>query len=291
MSATALVHAPDATRHTAEFFYLPPAAAAQATPRTDSGALIDLFGLSIADATLEEAARWLVHQATIGRRLNTAFINAHCVNVSYHNAAYRTVLAAMDVLFADGAGLRIAAKITGQRFSDNVNGTDLFPLLCAEAAAAGVSVYMLGGGQGVAGQAAKAMCGGTPGLGIAGTQSGFFKDPAEEADAIDAINRSGARILLVGMGVPLQEQWIARNRYRIKTPVIIGVGGLFDYYSGRIPRAPLPLRRLGLEWTWRLAMEPKRLARRYLLGNIEFLARLAAFRTLAPTALSAARAR
>lgn len=88
----------------------------------------------------------------------------------------------------------------------------------------------------------------------------------------------------MGFGLPLQELWIARNRHRLQPPVIIGVGGLFDYYSGRIPRAPQHLRRLGLEWAWRLAMEPRRLAGRYLLGNLEFLVRLAIRRLLEPAA-------
>jgi N-acetylglucosaminyldiphosphoundecaprenol N-acetyl-beta-D-mannosaminyltransferase len=114
-----------------------------------------------------------------------------------------------------------------------------------------------------------------PGLEIAGTHHGYFKPGREERDVIDAINRSGAEILFVAFGVPLQEIWIERNRHRLKPSVVIGVGGLFDYYSGRIPRAPLALRRTGLEWLWRLAMEPGRLWRRYLLGNAEFLGRVA----------------
>jgi exopolysaccharide biosynthesis WecB/TagA/CpsF family protein len=88
------------------------------------------------------------------------------------------------------------------------------------------------------------------------------------------------------MGVPLQELWIARNRHRLSAAVVIGVGGLFDYYSGRIPRAPLAVRKVGMEWAWRLAMEPRRLARRYLVGNLEFVARLAMLRALAPVELA-----
>ena len=121
-------------------------------------------------------------------------------------------------------------------------------------------------------------------LGIAGTASAYFSSQDDEQRAIDMINASGAQIVLIGMGVPLQENWIARNRHRIDAAVVIGVGGLFDYYSGRIPRAPLLIRKTGFEWAWRLAMEPRRLARRYLLGNIEVLARLAVLAAARPKA-------
>ena len=92
---------------------------------------------------------------------------------------------------------------------------------------------------------------------------------------IEAINRSGAGILLVGMGVPRQELWLERIAPHLHVPVVLGVGGLFDYYSGEIPRAPVILRAVGCEWAWRLAQEPRRLAHRYLVGNGEFLLRAA----------------
>jgi lipopolysaccharide/colanic/teichoic acid biosynthesis glycosyltransferase len=111
-----------------------------------------------------------------------------------------------------------------------------------------------------------------PGLKIAGCRDGFFT--AQDTDAVlAAINASGAGMVFVGMGVPLQEKWIAQHGPQLAAPVILGVGGLFDYYSGRIPRAPLPLRKIGCEWLWRLMMEPRRLARRYVLGNGLFMVR------------------
>ena len=111
---------------------------------------------------------------------------------------------------------------------------------------------------------------------IAGTENGYFS-PAEENELIERINGSNAGILLVGLGVPIQELWIARNRNRLKVPVVMGVGGLFDYYSNRIPRAPLILRKAGMEWVWRLLQEPRRLAKRYLLGNVQFVGRAIAY--------------
>ncbi|HNW79296.1 MAG TPA: WecB/TagA/CpsF family glycosyltransferase, partial [Candidatus Competibacteraceae bacterium] len=112
-----------------------------------------------------------------------------------------------------------------------------------------------------------------PGLVIAGTQHGYFS-PAEEGEIIARINASGAGVLLVAFGVPRQELWLAEHHEVLLPPVRMGVGGLFDFYSGRIPRAPLWLREIGLEWVWRLIQEPGRMWRRYILGNPLFLYRV-----------------
>lgn len=245
---------------------------------------MSLFGFDIRDTTIGRASSWIVARAAQGRPTNVAFVNAHCVNVSYRSMEYRSAVSSMDRVFADGIGMRIAAKVSGIEFQDNVNGTDLFPVLCREAARAGVGIYLFGAQEGVAAEAGVRMRAATPGLAIAGTHHGYLDGAAAEARVVDQINASGAGILLVAMGVPSQELWIARNRHRITAPVVIGVGGLFDYYSGRIARAPLALRKAGLEWAWRLALEPKRLAKRYLAGNVEFLARLAYLKLARPGA-------
>jgi lipopolysaccharide/colanic/teichoic acid biosynthesis glycosyltransferase len=112
-----------------------------------------------------------------------------------------------------------------------------------------------------------------PGLEIAGTRDGFFT-PEQEAEIIADINASGAAILLVGFGAPKQELWLSRVKQSLASPVCMGVGGLFDYYSGRIPRAPLWLREMGLEWAWRFCQEPMRMWRRYLVGNPLFIYRV-----------------
>lgn len=239
---------------------------------------VRLFGLEIENTTLGNAATWLVAQACKGTPATIGFINAHCVNVLHRAETYFSVLGNFDRLYADGSGMRIAAKVWGTPLSDNVNGTDLFPVLCREAAQKNVSMFFLGGQDGVASTCANRMTSTVDGLNVAGSHVGFFANDDEEDWAIARINASGAGILFVGMGVPLQEEWVARNRHRITVPVILAVGGLFDYYSGRIARAPRAIRKIGCEWAWRLAMEPRRLARRYLLGNAEFLLRLAAKR-------------
>ncbi len=113
-----------------------------------------------------------------------------------------------------------------------------------------------------------------PGVEVAGFRHGYFA-AGEEAEVIEEIRDSGADLVLVAFGAPRQELWIRRNLSRLGAKVVIGVGGLLDFFSGRIPRAPRWVRKLGMEWCYRLCQEPKRLWRRYLVGNVVFLARLA----------------
>lgn len=237
---------------------------------------VELFGLDIHDSTISEAAEWIVAQARNQITTTVGFINAHCINMLHRSTDYSNALTQFDRLFADGSGMRMAAKASGFKLQDNVNGTDLFPVLCQEAAAENISLYLLGGRDRVASVCGKRMMRSVSELDIAGTHPGFFEDDAHEERIIAEINESGAGILLVGLGVPLQEEWVARNRDRITVPAVLAVGGLFDYYSGRIKRAPLAIRQSGFEWAWRLILEPRRLAKRYILGNAEFLARLSA---------------
>jgi exopolysaccharide biosynthesis WecB/TagA/CpsF family protein len=138
-----------------------------------------------------------------------------------------------------------------------------------------LSVYLLGARPGVAGRAAAAMARKAPGLRIAGTRDGYF-DEAETEAVIAEINASGADIVLVAMGVPLQETWLYRHRRALSARLALGVGALFDFEAGLVPRAPAPLRRAGMEWAWRLAVEPRRMFARYVLGNPTFVARAAA---------------
>ncbi len=230
-----------------------------------------LFGLELVHGTRAGVARAIAQTAALGERLTVQFINAHCVNVLEQDKAYRAALEAADYLLPDGSGLAIAARLAGVDLGENLNGTDLFPEICREAAARGVAVFLLGGKPGVAAVAASAMRQRFPDLRIAGTRHGFWEE-YEESALLDEVNTSGAGILLVGMGVPRQEKWIAARRHRLTASVVMGVGGLFDYYSGAIPRAPRLLRATGMEWIWRLAQEPKRLFARYILGNPVFLA-------------------
>lgn len=232
---------------------------------------LDLFGLQLANATPGAALSELLDDK---RRRSAHFVNAHCVNTAAHNRSYAATLSAANYLLPDGSGISLAARMTGRRLSANLNGTDLFPALCLAAAARGLSVYLLGAAPGIAeaaGETAKRIA---PDLRIAGSRDGYFSD-AETGAVIEEINNSGADILLVAMGVPMQELWLDRHRNELDASLVMGVGGLFDFYSGRMKRAPKIFRKIGCEWLWRLALEPRRLGARYLIGNPLFMLRAA----------------
>ncbi|MBT0670094.1 WecB/TagA/CpsF family glycosyltransferase [Novosphingobium profundi] len=231
-----------------------------------------LFGFNLVRATRSEMADLLVEAAANHQRLKVNFLNAHCVNLAAGDEAYRTILNGSDLLLPDGSGISLAARMAHQPLGENLNGTDLFPELCARAARNGIPIYLLGGRPGIAEATAQAMQERYPGLVVAGARDGYFT-PAQTGEVLAGINATGARMVFVGMGVPLQEKWIAAHADTLDAPVVLGVGGLFDYYSGRIPRAPQLFRTIGCEWAWRLMMEPRRLAQRYLVGNFTFMAR------------------
>jgi exopolysaccharide biosynthesis WecB/TagA/CpsF family protein len=233
---------------------------------------IDVFGMPFENVSLKRAVDTLITAARRALPARVVFVNAHVINEAAKDGQYLDTVATADIRYADGSGMAIAAKLAGRAFVDNVNGTDMFPVLCEEAARAGVSIFLLGAKPGVAAAVEDKVAKTELGRAIAGSHHGYISPgSADEEAAIAAINASGAGILLVAMGVPVQDQWIERNRSRIKTPVMIGVGGLFDFASGQMPRAPKMFRRLGCEWIWRLAMEPRRMWRRYLIGNVVFM--------------------
>ena len=133
-----------------------------------------------------------------------------------------------------------------------------------------IGIYLLGARPGVCEDMVAKLATEFPNLTVSGYHHGYIT-PEEEATVLDGINRSGAGILLVAMGVPGQELWIDRNYDKLEIPVPMGVGGLFDFMSGRMPRAPLWMREIGMEWAYRLYQEPRRMWRRYIIGNVVFL--------------------
>ncbi|PWM75394.1 MAG: glycosyltransferase, partial [Lentisphaerae bacterium] len=186
---------------------------------------------------------------------------------------FRLMKERFEVL-ADGIGLVIAGKLTGQRLRENINGSDMYPHLCEMAEKNGFSIYLLGARPGVAETMRRKTLESYPLLKFAGVRDGCFDLDAGAEQVVAAINASGADILLVAFGVPRQEKWLERWGEQLAAPVRIGVGGLFDFYSGRIRRAPLWMREIGMEWSFRLLMEPRRLFKRYIIGNPLFLWRV-----------------
>lgn len=201
------------------------------------------------------------------------FVNTHCVNVAASDAVYMSVLRRAARVFADGIGVKLAARAQGVEVVGNVNGTDLFPLLCTALRGTSVRVYLLGARPGVVDDVVAWLRRTYAHVQVVGTHHGYFSAHANDA-VVEDIRASGADLLLVAMGVPRQELWIDENLRRCGARVALGVGALFDFYSSAVPRAPRWMRTHGLEWVYRLYQEPTRMWRRYVVGNPQFMWRV-----------------
>ncbi len=201
-----------------------------------------------------------------------AYANAHTLNLAASDPAYRDVLNDAAIVLNDGAGVAIAGRLQRRPFPENLNGSDLNPKILELAALRGWPVYLLGAHPGTAEAVAERYRDELDGLNVVGTRHGFF-ERSEDAAVAAEIAGSGATLLLVAMGNPLQEIWLARNLGATGARLGVGVGAFFDFAAGRAVRAPQWMNRAGIEWVWRLAREPRRLWRRYVLGNPVFVYR------------------
>lgn len=189
-----------------------------------------------------------------------ATVNPEFVMRARRDQAFRHVVQNASLKTADGAGLMLAGRILGHPLPERVTGVELTRALAVAAAARGDRVFFLGAAPGAAAAVAEQLVGEFPGLQVAGA---FAGEAAESGDAetVAAVRAGKADIVLVAFGAPAQETWLARNLEVSGAAVGIGVGGTFDYLSGRVRRAPSAMRRLGLEWLFRLLRQPSRARR------------------------------
>lgn len=218
--------------------------------------------------TWDLAIARVVRLASERNGLRVAFVNAQLALIARRKAE---VAAALDgfLLLNDGVGVDLASQaLYGAPFPANLNGTDFIPALL-DALPAGQRLFLLGSTRANIAKAAKVFGRRWPRHSVVGAHHGYFgaKDEAALASTIKAAKPD---IVLVGMGCPLQEMWLARNVPEV-CPAGFGVGALFDFLTGRFPRAPEGIRRLRLEWAFRLMLEPKRLFHRYIPGNVAFI--------------------
>ena len=248
-----------------------------------------ILDVEITDITRKQAVELLddLIAQYDGRSRCVFFANAHTLNLTQTDSRYRAVVNSADHVFGDGTGVRWASKINGTPVKDNVNGTDLMPEFFRTTAKRQHRYYLLGADEPTIRKAARHARENFSDARQVGYHHGFVNSAEDSARVIQEINEARPDILLVGMGNPLQERWIIAHRHELKVPVIIAVGGLFDFWAGTFDRAPLWLRQLGHEWIWRLCLQPVDKGRRYLLGNPLFLGRVL-HRRFAPPATAAA---
>ncbi|MCX6554748.1 MAG: WecB/TagA/CpsF family glycosyltransferase [Candidatus Aminicenantes bacterium] len=238
---------------------------------------IDILGLKVmpfTQTTLNETILRIIRQ---GGHAIIPNVNVHFANLAYHKPWLHDFFNQAPANFCDGQGIVLAARILGQHLPARITYADWLWSLCSFAARHDLSFFFLGGEPGRAEKSAAILQKNFPGLRILNAQHGHFnKTPAhEENEAMIArINDCRPDILLVGFGMPLQEQWLLKNWPRIDARIALTGGGIFDFISGQLKRAPAWMRHHGLEWFGRFLLEPRRLWRRYFIGNPLFLWRV-----------------
>jgi N-acetylglucosaminyldiphosphoundecaprenol N-acetyl-beta-D-mannosaminyltransferase len=232
-----------------------------------------ILDIPIDNQTMDGAIEQIVEAMGTDKPEQVCFINADCANLAVKNSEYRGVLESAAINYADGIGMKLAGRFLKTGIQQNVNGTDLFPRLIKRLRNTEHSIYLLGGRPGIPEAVREWIEKYHPDTKVAGVRNGYYS-PEEEAEVIRGIRESGASLLLLAFGAPKQDIWIRDNLPELGVNVGIGVGGLFDFYSGRIPRAPQWVREIGMEWFYRFSQEPQRLWKRYFVGNGLFLGRV-----------------
>jgi N-acetylglucosaminyldiphosphoundecaprenol N-acetyl-beta-D-mannosaminyltransferase len=180
--------------------------------------------------------------------------------IAQNDVNFFNILSRADLCVPDGVGLLWAARHLGKPLPERVTGSDGVPRIAERAAQSGWRLFFLGAAPGIADKAAEVLRASYPGLQVVGTYSGS-PAPEEEDAIVKRVNAASADILFVAYGAPEQDKWIARNLPRLRVKMAMGIGGAFDFIAGVMPRAPLWIQRLGLEWLFRLYLQPWRIGR------------------------------
>lgn len=230
----------------------------------------ELFGVRINDLPLDRLLDNITSCANDNKRMIIANVNIHAMNLAYEQPDFRDCLNEADVVFCDGIGVMLGVRLTKQPLIHRYTPPDWIRELCFRCVQNEHALFLLGARDCVAQRAASVLQAEFPELQIAGAHHGFFNkhtDSSENLAIIQKINESEANILLIGFGMPLQELWLAENWSRLNVNIGLPVGALFDYVAGEVVRVPRWMTDNGFEWFGRLVIEPRRLWRRYIIGN------------------------
>lgn len=226
---------------------------------------IEILGCRVDDVTMDEAVSYCDALIRGGGPARVVTPNAEIVMAAQSMDDLRGLINRSALSIPDGAGLLLAGRILGSPLREQVTGTDLSYALAGLARDRGYRLFLLGAAEGVAAAAARRLEALYPGLAVAGTFAGHA-GPEGDAETRAAVAAAApVHILLVAYGAPGQERWIARNQIVLGVPLAMGVGGVLDFMAGRVRRAPPWLRRIGLDWAFRLAMQPSRWRRQLAL--------------------------
>lgn len=239
----------------------------------------DFFSIKLNMLNTDEALQ-LCKEMLAGKKSNTLFfINAHCFNIAVKDKDYHKALNESDLLLNDGIGMELGSRFARLRFKENMNGTDFIPKVIDTAKHLSIGTYFLGAKPGVAAKAAEIINTKAGNFCVVGHSDGYFSQD-DEANIIKNIQQSKAGLLILGMGVPIQELWIKKHLYQLPdVRLAIAGGAIIDFMSGNIKRAPKWMRTYGMEWVYRFVHEPVRLFNRYFVGNFVFFYNIWRFST------------
>ncbi len=232
-----------------------------------------LFGIPFSNVSLDELCAAIRTRVSMGQSGFVVTPNVDHVCRYHRDAAFQSAYANAFLIVPDGVPLVWSARLLGRPLREKLSGSDLVPEVCAYAAAHDLSVYFLGGRPGAAEGTASKMESAYPDLRIAGTLApprGFEQSPESNSDVVQTLQEANANICFVALGSPKQEMWMNANLEDTGVGVMLGIGAGLDFAAGLVQRAPKPFQRLGMEWLWRLALEPRRLWRRYLVYDLFF---------------------
>lgn len=231
---------------------------------TASARSVRILGVPVHAVTRRQALQVFEGFIASGTPHQVVTVNPEFLVQARSDPAFRACLQAADLALPDGVGLVLASRLLGAPLPARVTGADITEDLAALCALRGYRIYFLGGAAGVAEAAAAALQSRYPALQVAGWHAG---SPAPECDAaqVQRVRSAAPHVLLVAYGAPAQDVWIRRNLHTLGVPLAMGVGGTFDYLSGRVPRAPAAMRAMGLEWLYRLVRQPWRWRRQLRL--------------------------
>jgi N-acetylglucosaminyldiphosphoundecaprenol N-acetyl-beta-D-mannosaminyltransferase len=231
---------------------------------------VELFDIVFSNVTFHELCKLVEWRIATREPAYIATPNVDHICQYHRNDEFREAYADAWMVLCDGMPIIWASRWLGAPLKEKLSGSDLVIWLSELAANRGFSVYFFGAPEGVAAMAAEQLKARIPDLKVAGVQCppfGFYEDAGQNAAAVGEIRRAAPDICFVALSAPNQELWMMKNREVCAVPVMIGVGGSFDFVCGRVRRAPVWMQKAGLEWFWRLCHEPKRLWKRYLIED------------------------
>ena len=233
------------------------------------------LGVGISRVERSDVIAFIAERAAAGRAAVVNNVNVHAMNLARRNARFAMALEESDIVFCDGFGVKVAARLAGVRLGERMTPPDWIDDLFAACATVGSSLFFLGDEERVVAAFAAEVARRHPRARIAGWHNGFFEAAGEEnRRVVELINVAKPDVIVTGMGMPRQELWAHDNLQALDRGVVIAAGGMFRMYLGLVRRCPPWLSRHCLEWAWRLALEPRRLFARYVFGNAAFLLRL-----------------